>query len=158
MKTCKYCCEEINRRARVCPVCHRNITLTGSVSAFFVTVLPVLTALASLGFAFYEKYERLYVQDTLARTETRLEVVEVQKEVAQDAVSRLNQLAPPALMSSAPREFTRETGPPLSPDQQLQEIDAQINAATQGKVIDTQRLRELEKRRLELQNNRNIFF
>lgn len=153
MKSCKFCCEEINRRARVCPICHRNVTILGSASAFFITVLPILTALASLGFAFYEKYERLYVQDTLARTETQLQVTQVQNDVALEAVALLNAITPPAVM--APRNIGNGTA--VSPTQQLQQVEQQITDVKLADTIDVQKLKQLERQRLELKSGRSIF-
>lgn len=157
MKHCKHCFEEINKRARVCPVCHRNVTITGSFGAFFVTVLPILTALASLGFAFYEKYERLYAQEQLARTETQLEIVEVRNEVAQDAVVRLNRMAPPVMFSTAPDSFSPENGRPPTPEQELQQVEQEIEALMKNDRLDRRALQQLERRRLELQTSRPLF-
>ena len=155
MKNCKFCCEEIHRRARVCPVCHRNVTISGSAGSFLVTVLPILTALASLGFAFYEKYERLNVQDTLARTETDLQVAEVQTEVAQQAVVNLGSVLP---RDARPMTtFSTDGTPPPDPAAQLADVENQIEAVINADRLDRQRLQQLERQRLELQTGRSLF-
>ena len=152
MKNCRQCYSEIHARARVCPVCHSTITLFGKLSSFFLTMFPILTALVSLGFAFYEKYEKGIVQKALTQTESRLEVVEVQNEVAREAVVKLNRMLP-----KPTKVFGTAKSSKKSPADKIKEIDKSIADQVRVGKFDIQKLKKLEREKLELQNGRPIF-
>ena len=158
MKNCKHCYSEIHKRASVCPVCRSNVTFSGTISSFFLTAFPILTAIVSLGFAFSEKYEKGLVQNSLAKTETQLEVAEVRNDVAQEAIATLNEMTPRTgrMMSVAP-DPTNPTAPPPTIAEQVKRIDQSIDEEIKSGTIDRQKLKSLERSKLELQNGRAIF-
>jgi hypothetical protein len=157
MKNCRFCYSEINRRARVCPVCQNTLSLFGTIKSFLVTTFPILTALVSLGFAYSERYEKGVVQDTLTATEGQLQVVEVQNDVAREAVANLIQ-DKPRVTSSAPFDIIPTNGEPVkTADQQIREIEEAISGLTTDGTLNLQKLRALEQKRLNLQFDRPIF-
>ncbi len=169
MKNCKHCFSEINRRASVCPVCRNTVTFLGTINGFLVTVFPIMTAIVSLGFAFYEKYEKGLVQDTLAKTEVQLTVTEIQNEVAQEAIVSLSQpeirpALPGRMMTAPPTGDSGQdvTAEPKTPNQILRQIERTVSDAKQHAIKDHQdlnkeELRELFRRKAELQSGRKIF-
>lgn len=160
MKNCRHCYSQIHDRASICHVCQNTVTFTGSIQSFLLTAFPILTALISLGFAFYEKYEKGLVQDTLASTEVRLEVAEVESEVAQEAAMTLSDMAP--RISFMVQEPDVEPGGvrvlPKSREEQLSEIEEELEEVTKKPGFNKKKLSELYKKQFELQSDRpNLF-
>ena len=131
---------------------------------FLLTAFPILTALASLGFAFYEKYEKGLAQQSLAKKEVQLVVTEIQNEVAQEAIVSLSQMVPSPrrLMSATPPIQGDQSNAALSRKQKVEQInktvlDAKSHAIKDKQDLNKAELRELFKRKAELQSGRQIF-
>lgn len=57
-KPCRYCYSDVHRSAKICPICHNAQTTIGITKSLMMTVFPILTTIASLGIAYYEKVEK----------------------------------------------------------------------------------------------------
>lgn len=157
MKNCRFCYSEIHQRAKICPQCHHQLSAMGSLRAFLITAFPILTAIISLGFAFVEKYEKGLVQSSLAQTETRLEVAEVQYAVAEEAVDSLSRMVPRARMSAV-----RDVDPSSSeviktPEQKVDEIESEIVNLDFDKPIDIHDIRKQLEERMKLKTGLQLF-
>ncbi len=152
MKDCRFCYSQINQRARICPQCHNHLSVMGSFRAFLITAFPILTAIISLGFAFFEKYEKRLVQTSLAKTENRLKVSEVQNSVAEEAVLKLSAIVPRMMMSR------RDVGPDADPsvivktlEQELDEIESKLANLSSGETANLHEVKKLTQQKLELE-------
>lgn len=155
MKNCKFCYSEIDKRARICPHCHRQLAMVGAFQSFLTTAFPILTALISLSFAFYEKYEKGLVQDSLVQTEHRLEATEIQHSVAEEAVTALSRMVPPppaGIISNVDA-----SSPQLTPEMELKTIETKIADLDFTKDVNKADLKKMYERRLDLKAGRNLF-
>lgn len=91
MKSCRHCYTEIHENASVCFECGNSQTWWGSMKGLFMTVFPIVTAIASLGLAMAEKIERQNVTAEL-RVETE------RAEVANEAVVQLTESITPEMI------------------------------------------------------------
>lgn len=137
------------------------------MKSFSLTAFPILTTLASLGFAFYEKYEKGVVQDSLVQTEgtltqtrNRLEVAEVQSWVAEEAVDKLTQMVPRVY---ATRSVRADGDPDLSnqviktAEQEVLEIEKEVANLNLEKALDKVDLRRKFQTRIEAKTELPIF-
>lgn len=153
MKNCRYCYSEIHERAKICPQCHHQLSMMGSLRAFLITAFPILTAIISLSFAGFEKYEKGLVQSSLTQTEHRLEVSEVQASVAEQAVQDLSSLLPQARMSAI-RDVDPNSEVILSPQEQLDEIEKELANIDYKNPINKHRVDKLFNKRIGLMASR----
>jgi hypothetical protein len=56
-RRCRLCHEEIHDRARICRYCHSPQTVPGRTNRFFLTVLPTVVAIGSLGLAYDQSHK-----------------------------------------------------------------------------------------------------
>ena len=123
MKSCKFCYAEIHARARVCPLCSSNQTLFGAAKGVVVTTVSIITALASIGMAAFEKIEKLGINTQLAGVMDNLKVEEAKSEAATQAIE---QLAGDLSDDDIEEKYVRQFGK-LPSAEKLDEIEAKLS-------------------------------
>lgn len=157
MKNCQYCYSEIHQRAKICPHCHHQLSMVGSLRAFLITAFPILTAIISLGFAGFEKYEKGLVESSLVKTEHRLEAAEIQYSVAEEAVLGLSKMLPQARMSSVRDVDPNSTEVIKTPKEQAEEIESEVANLDFAAPVDKLQVRKQLEKRMELISGHQVF-
>lgn len=146
MTSCKFCCAEIHGYARVCPFCGSNQTLFGFAKGVVVTTVSIITALASIGMAAFEKMEKLGLNTQLAGVMETLKVEEAKSEAASQAVQQLVTDMPDDVIEE---KYVKEFGEAPSAEK-LDEIEAKLSDEGQKKTLSREQMIDLQKQRFYL--------
>jgi hypothetical protein len=164
-KECKYCMTVISRRARVCPQCGNSQSSLAGIRSLFRNAAWLVTAGVSLAFAGLEKAENLGLNKDLEAAGITIASKEVQTEVLREAIAQVGtpRRSAMAMRVAAPDEYSTtdsafypevdgaEPQPPADPKDQIEEIDKQIADVLAKSPIDRKQLKELERRKLEVE-------
>jgi len=138
-KPCRYCYTEVHRSAKICHNCHNAQTTLGITKSLLMTIFPILTTIASLGIAYYEKLEK----------DAAVVQLEREKLSATAAIELADDLSE-SLSDSQLAETYVSTYNRIPTKERLQEVEQIAKQQKEEKTLSKQELISLSKERKEL--------